>query len=93
MLAPSHAQHAWGSRGKRVQAVGLAAYFNYLSKKILCFCMLLWLYGISIVTSILGHNAISHFLILVFKLNRFSLVHFRINLGSNFLAAFFLLTT
>ena len=28
-----YAQSAWGSRGKRVQAVRLAAYYNYFSKK------------------------------------------------------------
>ena len=32
-LAPPHAQSAWGSRGERVRAAGLAAYCNYLSKK------------------------------------------------------------
>ena len=32
-LAPPHAQSAWGSRGERVQAAGLAVYCNYFSKK------------------------------------------------------------
>ena len=32
-LAPPHAQSAWRFRGERVQAVGLAACCNYLSKK------------------------------------------------------------
>ena len=32
-LAPPHAQSAWGSRGEKVRAAGLAAYCNYLSKK------------------------------------------------------------
>ena len=32
-LAPPHAQSAWGFRGEKIQATGLAAYYNYLSKK------------------------------------------------------------
>ena len=32
-LTPSHTQSAWGSRGERVQAAGLAACCNYLLKK------------------------------------------------------------
>ena len=32
-LAPPHAQSAWGSRGERVRATGLAACCNYFSKK------------------------------------------------------------
>ena len=32
-LAPPHAQSAWGSKGERVRAAGLAAYCNYYSKK------------------------------------------------------------
>ena len=32
-LAPPHAQSAWGSRGERIRAAGLAVYYNYFSKK------------------------------------------------------------
>ena len=32
-LALPHMQSAWGFRGERVWAVGLAAYWNYFSKK------------------------------------------------------------
>ena len=32
-LAPPHVQSAWGSRGERVRAAGLAACCNYFSKK------------------------------------------------------------
>ena len=32
-LAPPHVQSAWGSRGKRVRPAGLAACYNYFSKK------------------------------------------------------------
>ena len=32
-LTPPHAQSAWRSRGEKVRAAGLAAYYNYLSKK------------------------------------------------------------
>ena len=37
ILTPPHAQSAWGSRRKMVQAAGLAAYYNYFSKKSLTF--------------------------------------------------------
>ena len=32
-LAPPHAQSTWESKREMIQAVGLAAYCNYLSKK------------------------------------------------------------
>ena len=32
-LALPHVQSAWGSRGERIRAVGLAACYNYFSKK------------------------------------------------------------
>ena len=32
-LAPPHAQSAWGSRGEKVRVAGLAAYYNYFSKR------------------------------------------------------------
>ena len=32
-LAPLHIQSAWGFRGKRIRAAGLAACCNYVSKK------------------------------------------------------------
>ena len=32
-LAPPHAQSAWGFRGERVRATGLAVFCNYLLKK------------------------------------------------------------
>ena len=32
-LAPPHAESAWGCRGEKIRATGLAAYYNYLSKK------------------------------------------------------------
>ena len=32
-LTLPHAQSTWGFRGKRVQTVRLAAYYNYFSKK------------------------------------------------------------
>ena len=33
VLTPSHAQSVWGFRQKMIQATGLAAYYNYFSKK------------------------------------------------------------
>ena len=32
-LTAPHAQSAWGSRGERIRTAGLAAYYNYHSKK------------------------------------------------------------
>ena len=48
-LTSPHVQSAWGFWGKRVQAVGLAACCNYLSKK----CYLVYFVSVSVVTDVI----------------------------------------
>ena len=60
-LAPPHVQSAWGPRGERIRVAGLAACFNYFSKK--C-CHLVLCYdprADSSITTALNQNRLHHF--------------------------------